>query len=106
MITTRNIHGICCKITVFPCEDIPDQWVSHNITLDVVSQGNDWKHAIDMVVEASQMVIKDDLEHGRNPLDRGKICAICTKSLKEDYVVSTIPGETNPDIFCHECARQ
>jgi len=51
-------------------EDVPGQWVAHCLDIDVVSQGNSLPHAIEMINEAMIMTLVDDLQHGRNPLER------------------------------------
>lgn len=55
---------------VHPAEDIDGEWVAHCLDLDVVSQGNSLKNAFDMVIEATLMVVCDDLNAGRDPLER------------------------------------
>jgi predicted RNase H-like HicB family nuclease len=48
--------------------DVPGAWVAECIPLGVVTQGDSLKHAIDMLAEAVDMVIDDDLQRGVDPL--------------------------------------
>jgi hypothetical protein len=57
-------------VVVRPAEDLPDQWVAHCLDLDVVSQGTSFRHAMEMVFEASSMVVTDDIVSGRDPSSR------------------------------------
>jgi hypothetical protein len=57
-------------VVVKPAEDLPDQWVAHCLDLDVITQGTSFKHAMDMVFEASSMVIAEEIVAGRDPLAR------------------------------------
>ncbi len=57
-------------VVVRPAEDLPDQWVAHCLDLDVVSQGTSFQHAMEMVFEASSMVVADDIVAGRDPFSR------------------------------------
>ncbi|MES1204707.1 MAG: hypothetical protein ABUS79_02100 [Pseudomonadota bacterium] len=50
-----------------PADDLPDQWVAHCLDLDVVTQGTSFEHVIEMVKEASLMVVCDDLAAGKEP---------------------------------------
>jgi predicted RNase H-like HicB family nuclease len=56
-------------IHVTPSE-ISGQWVSHCLNFDVVSQGDSPEHAYQMALEATELVVLDDLAHGLNPFDR------------------------------------
>src|SRR5882724_3261643 len=57
-------------VVVRPAEDLPDQWVAHCLDLDVVSQGNTFQQAMEMVFEASSMIVADDIVAGRDPSSR------------------------------------
>ena len=57
-------------LTVRRAPDLPGQWLAHCLDLDVMTQGNSLAHAIEMAREAVRMVIEDDLDAGRDPLDR------------------------------------
>jgi hypothetical protein len=50
--------------------DIPAEWVSHCLDLDVVMQGRTLRDAFDALIESMGMVVADDLKVGRDPLDR------------------------------------
>lgn len=64
-VSTRNLW-----VLVTRSKELPDQWVAHCLDLDVVTQGNSIEHAFEMSVEAVQMLIDDDIEHGLNPFTR------------------------------------
>src|SRR5262249_2245872 len=49
-------------------EDLPGQWIAHCLDLDVVTQGNDASHAIQMLAEAVAMTIGHERESGRDLL--------------------------------------
>jgi hypothetical protein len=52
-------------------KDQPEcQWSSHCLDLDVVSQGSSLADAYKMAVEASLLVLRDDLSRGADPLIR------------------------------------
>lgn len=53
-----------------PAKDVRGQWVAHCLDLDVVTQGNSLRHALEMAHEAAQSTILDDLNAGEDPLDR------------------------------------
>ena len=53
-----------------PAADVPGQWTSHCLELDVVSQGTSLAHALDMGVEAAFQAIVDDIDDGLDPRDR------------------------------------
>jgi hypothetical protein len=53
-----------------PADDAADQWVAHCLDLDVVSQGDNLAHALQMVAEASAMVVAEDMKRGAEPLAR------------------------------------
>lgn len=50
--------------------EIEGQWVGFCPEFDVVSQGNNLLHAIQMTMEAVTFVLTDDLARGANPDDR------------------------------------
>lgn len=58
-------------IVVKPAADVPGVWVSHCLTLDLISQGDSAAHALQSVNEAIQVVVVDDLLAGRDPAARG-----------------------------------
>lgn len=55
---------------------VDDAWVAECVPLDVMTQGDSLEHALDMLVDAIDLVIDDDLERGvdalraRRPSDR------------------------------------
>ena len=51
-------------------EDVPGEWVGHCLELDVISQGTSLRHAMSMLGEACFMTLSDDVNAGRDPLDR------------------------------------
>lgn len=51
-------------------EEVPGQWLAHCLDVDVVTYGNSLKHALDMAREAVDLVIKDDLASGLEPMER------------------------------------
>lgn len=53
-----------------PAEDIPGTWVAHCLDLDVITSGTSLPHALGMILEAAAMTIEEDLNSGRNPLER------------------------------------
>lgn len=50
--------------------DDVDAWGVHCLELDVITQGVSLGHAMDMAVEAIEMVVVDDLKVKRDPLSR------------------------------------
>ncbi|HVY65901.1 MAG TPA: hypothetical protein VHH11_13850 [Gammaproteobacteria bacterium] len=66
-----------------PAADLPEQWIAHVLNLDVVTQGNSLAHALDMAVEATLMVLSDDIAEGRNPQARRPAPPECFKELHE-----------------------
>jgi predicted RNase H-like HicB family nuclease len=53
-----------------PAADVPGQWVAHCLDLDVMSQGDSLAHALEMVHEAAMIVMVDELNQDRDPLER------------------------------------
>lgn len=50
-----------------PSEEVEGEWLAHCLNLDVMSQGSSPEEAIDMIIEASEMVIEDRLNRGADP---------------------------------------
>lgn len=50
--------------------DLPAVWSVHVLDLDVVTQGDNLQHALQMALEAASMVVDWDLQHNADPLDR------------------------------------
>ena len=51
---------------VFESTSLPGIWVSHDLTHDIVTQGNSRIEALKALVEAIQMCDEDDLDKGHN----------------------------------------
>lgn len=51
-------------------EDVPDAWVAHCLDLDVITYGVSLQHALEMVLEATRMILDADAAAGRDPLER------------------------------------
>ena len=47
--------------------DLPGQWVGHCLNLDVVSQGDSIEHAFQMVQEAVQFLVEEDVQAVKKP---------------------------------------
>jgi len=58
------------RVLVTRSEQIPGTWVAHCLDLDVVTQGEGIRGAMDMLVEAVMMVVEDDLKAGLDPFER------------------------------------
>lgn len=67
-----RIMGCTVWALIQPAETIPGEWVAHCLHLDVVSQGRSIEHALDMLREALEMIVSDDIAQGLDPLDRHK----------------------------------
>ncbi len=59
-------------IVIKPAEDVPGVWVSHCLTLDVMSQGSSPGDALKHLMGAVFIAVGDDLLAGRDPAARGK----------------------------------
>ncbi len=66
----NNDKSYFCWVMITQSKDVPGEWVAHNLAFDVVTQGTSIQHALEMIGEASYMVVEDDLEHGRDPQSR------------------------------------
>jgi len=68
-MATRGQFASCTLPSIVTrAADVPGAWVAECIPLGVVTQGDSLKHAIDMLAEAVDMVIDDDLQRGVDPL--------------------------------------
>jgi predicted RNase H-like HicB family nuclease len=56
------------NLLIYPAPDLPGQWVAHCLETDLVSQGNDPAHALEMIAEAIELVARQNIEKGRPPL--------------------------------------
>jgi len=66
----RGAEPPLLTVIISPCLDVPRQWYAHCLDLDILTQGNSVPHALEMITEAIALCIADDLENGRDPLDR------------------------------------
>lgn len=57
-------------VIVRRAEDVEGLWTAHCFELDVVTQGRSVGHALEMAAEACTMIVEDDLERGRDSLER------------------------------------
>lgn len=57
-------------IVAQPSKQVDGEWVAHCLDFDIVSQGKSFEHAITMVLEATSMVVFEDLVVGHDPSDR------------------------------------
>lgn len=65
-----RVNNFYCWAILEPAEDLPGQWVAHCLDFDVVTYGNSLEHSLKMLLEATAMVICDDLERGADPSER------------------------------------
>jgi hypothetical protein len=65
--TDRLFHFWC---VVREAEDMPGSWTAQCLDVDVITVGKSVKSALDMALEATCMVVVDDLLHRREPTDR------------------------------------
>lgn len=77
-VSTRTYKGDLW-VVIKPAEDVPGVWVSHCLTLDVMSQGQSSHDAFKHLMGAVFLAVADDLLAGRDPAARGK------KTPKEDW---------------------
>jgi predicted RNase H-like HicB family nuclease len=57
-------------VVVIPTDDVPGEWLAHCLDLNVMSQGRSLSHALDMVIEAVDLVLEEDRKAGLDPFDR------------------------------------
>lgn len=60
-------HHFTGTALIYAAPDLPDQWIGVCPEFGVVTQGGSIRDALEMVWEAAEMVIVDDLEQGRDP---------------------------------------
>jgi len=69
------------EIISFPCtvkyDPEIEQWVATCANLGVVTQGDSLNHAQNMLREALEIIILDDLQQGLDPMDRIKADREC-----------------------------
>jgi len=63
-------HFYSVWVIARPSKDVEGQWVGHCLEFDVVSQGDSLDHAIRRVLDATTMVVADDLHKHRDPRQR------------------------------------
>lgn len=86
-----------------PAEDLAGAWVAHSLEFDVVSQGNSAEHAMEMVAEAVNMVVQDDLNDGRDPYaqqraQRAVDCLIAVQMFVMPKVMPTEDDIVRPSV--------
>jgi predicted RNase H-like HicB family nuclease len=59
-------------VLIYPAEDVAGSWVAHMLDLDVVSFGDSIAHALKMVLEATMLCVRWDLEAGKHPFTTRK----------------------------------
>lgn len=64
-----QMHGKMKRLptVIYPSLEVNGQWVAHCLPIDLVSQGNDPAHAIEMIAEAIEMVAEHHVSEGREP---------------------------------------
>ncbi len=62
--------SIILWVMIHPAEDLRDIWIAHDLTFDVVTQGNSPADAVGKIIEASTLVIDWDQEHQYDPFKR------------------------------------
>lgn len=60
----HQLHAV-----IFRADDLPGQWVAHCLELDIVTQGNSAKHAVEMLDDALRAVAQENMSHGREPFE-------------------------------------
>ena len=58
------------NLTISQSLDVEGVFVAHVLDFDIVTQGVSVWHAIEMAIEATEMVLTDDVENGRNSQER------------------------------------
>jgi predicted RNase H-like HicB family nuclease len=71
------------SVLIHSAPDVEGAWIAHCLNLDVVTFGDSPKHAFEMVVDALAMVIQDDVEAGRDPLERKSAPQECWQMLEK-----------------------
>ena len=70
MSTSAETCTFVLTFVVKPSEEIPGRWIGHCLELDVVSEGISSAHAKEMILEATGLIVVDDLQNGRDPFER------------------------------------
>src|SRR5258706_5776124 len=53
-----------------PASNVPGEWLAHCLDFDVMSQGNSPSHALEMIFEAINITVEEDLRARRDPFAR------------------------------------
>src|SRR5215831_17052442 len=66
LVAVSDPHVLNYRLNVcaFPAVDVPGQWVASCLELDVVTQGNDATHAVEMLQDAIFHVITESQPNG------------------------------------------
>lgn len=54
---------------IYPADDVPGEWIAHCLDLDIVSQGTNAPHALEMLCEAIKLSVQWAIEENRPPLE-------------------------------------
>lgn len=73
-------------------DDATDQWTAHALEFDVVSQGTSPKHALEMVQEAVELVLADDVHQGRDSTTRRAPEEEWVEFRKTQRLSGSVPG--------------
>jgi hypothetical protein len=78
----------------YPSEELPKQWIAHCLNLDIVTQGNSLKHAINMLLEAVQLILEDQRDICKYEMapreDWKKLSKVISKGKLTDFTSQTI----------------
>lgn len=56
------------NVLLYPSKQIRGQWIAHCLEIDLVTQGNNQEHAMEMIAEAIEIVADDNVRNGGAPL--------------------------------------
>jgi predicted RNase H-like HicB family nuclease len=57
-------------VVISPAGDVPGEWLAHCLDLNIMSQGRSLAHALDMMIEAIDLVAAEDHAAGLDPRER------------------------------------
>jgi hypothetical protein len=60
--------GFDFHILVYPAPDVEGDWVAHSLELDMIAQGTSQDHALQMLHEAFETVVRYNADHGLVPI--------------------------------------
>jgi len=63
----KDLRLFTCWVMIERSEDGDGSWLGHCLEFDIVSQGDNASHALDMIREATAMMLMDDLNDGVEP---------------------------------------